>query len=325
MRAVRVQRFGGPEVLELVELPAPIAGPGELLVDVVAAGVNFRDLLHRAGTFGAELPFVAGTEGAGRVVRVGEGVDRFRPGDRVAWKLGSSYAEQVAVLESESVLIPDSVEDEQAAASILQGLTAHFLATTSYAIAPGDVALVHAGAGGVGSLLSQIVKLRGGRVIATVSAPEKQAAARSVGADEVMIRADDGAGAELADAVRGLTGGRGVDVVYDGVGKATFDASLASCRTCGTLVLYGGSSGAVPPFDVMRLMSSGSVVLSRPSVRDFTATRTEFEHRSGELYAWIASGAIRPIIGGRYRLDEAAIAQGELESRRSIGKLLLVI
>jgi NADPH:quinone reductase len=323
MRAIQVRRFGGPEVLELVDLPAPVPGPGELLVDVAVAGVNFRDLLHRAGEFGAELPFVPGVEGAGRVVGVGNGVEKFRPGDRVAWKLGTSYAEQSVVPESETVHVPDELTDEQAAGLLLQGLTAHFLATTTFPIQPGDVALVHAGAGGVGSLLSGIVKLRGGRVIATVSTPAKQAAARAAGAEEVLCYG--GGELDVAAAVRELTGGRGVDVVYDGVGRSTFEASLASCRPRGTVALYGGSGGSVPPFDIMRLMHGGSIVLTRPSVRDFTATRAELDQRSKEIFEWVASGMLNLTITGRYRLEQAAAAQEALESRQSIGKIVLVV
>lgn len=323
MRAVVVATFGGPEVLQVVDQASPEPGPGELLVEVAVAGVNFRDLLHRTGKFGAVLPFVAGTEGAGRVVRVGESVGGFRPGDRVAWKSGASYADQVVVQASESVVIPEDVSDLQAAASLLQGLTAHFLTTTTFPIAPGDVALVHAAAGGVGSLLSQMVTRRGGRVIGTVSSPEKEAAARAAGADEV-IRYED-PGVDVAALVREMTEGRGVDVVYDGVAKTTFDASLAACRTRGMLVLYGGSSGAVPPFEIMRLMHSGSIGLSRPSVRDFTAARDEFDARANELFGWIAAGALTLAIDQRDGLEAAAEAQHALESRQSVGKIVLVV
>jgi len=321
VRAIEVRRFGGPEVLELVDLAPPLPGPGQLLVEVAVAGVNFRDLLHRAGLFGAEVPFVPGTEGSGRVVEVGPGVEGFAPGERVAWKMGPSYAERCVVAASEAVHVPQDVDDESAAAVILQGLTAHALATTVFPVSEGDVALVQAGAGGVGMLLTQIVKMRGGRVLASVSSPEKQAAARAAGADEVVLYGEQGS--DLPAAVRELTGDRGADVVFDGVGASTFDASLASCRPRGTVVVYGASSGAVPPFDVMTLMQHGSLGLHRPSVRDFTADRDELDRRAGELFSWLTGGALFCHIDGRYRLGDAALAQERLAARRSVGKLLI--
>jgi NADPH2:quinone reductase len=322
VQAIEVHRFGGPEVLQIVEISPPLPGPHELLVEVAVAGVNFRDLLQRAGLFGATVPFVPGAEGSGRVLEVGDDVEGFRAGDRVAWKLGPSYAEQVTVPASEAVHVPDSVDDEHAAAVLLQGLTAHALATTVFPIAPGDAALVHAAAGGVGSLLTQIVTQRGGRVIATVSSSAKEKAAREAGADEVLLY--DQPGVDSAAAVREHTGGLGADVVFDGVGASTFDASLASCRTRGSVVVYGASSGPVPPIDVMVLMARGSLVLTRPSVRDFTATREELDSRAGELFAALEHGTLSVTISARYPLAEAASAHEELASRRSTGKLLLV-
>lgn len=322
MRAIQVSHFGGPDVLEVVDIPPPVPGPGEILVEVANAGVNFRDLLHRTGQFGATLPFVPGTEGSGRVVQLGTGSKQFRIGERVAWKMGPSYCELAVVPENETVHVPDEVDDEQAAGLILQGLTAHFLANTTFPVAEGDLALVHAGAGGVGSLLSQMIKFRGGRVIATVSTQAKVAVAEAAGAENVIVYGDGGE--DFGPALKELSGGQGVDVVYDGVGRTTFDASLASCKTRGMLVLYGGSSGSVPPFDIMRLMHSGSIVLTRPSVRDFTASRNELDQRTAELFAWVASGVIQ-IRMDRYSLDNAGLAQAALESRSSTGKIILTL
>jgi NADPH2:quinone reductase len=327
MLAIQVSRFGGPEVLELVDAPPPTAQAGELLVEVAVAGVNFRDLLHRAGLFGARLPFVPGTEGAGVVLAVSDAPTGFAVGDRVAWKLGPSYAEQVVVAAAEAVHVPDALSFEQAAGCCLQGLTAHFLTTSTFSPVLGQTALVHAGAGGVGLLLTQMVKRRGGRVISTVSNADKADRARTAGADEVVVygNGDDVLGDGLVATVRELTGGSGADVVYDGVGRTTFDASLASCKQRGLLVLYGASSGNVPPFDIMRLMASGSVVLARPSVRDFTTDRAELDWRAAELFSWVASGEIEVAITERFSLDQAGAAQDALSSRRSTGKLVITL
>lgn len=321
MRAIQVQSFGGPEVLEVVQLDAPQPGPGQVLVDVAATGVNFIETYQRSGTYNVPLPMVPGSEGAGTVFAVGEGVRDLRVGDRVGWVAAPrSYAEQTVVNESAAIPLPAGVSEELAAAVLLQGLTAHYLCTSTYAIQPGDTALVHAAAGGVGLLLTQMVKMRGGTVIATVSTDEKAELARGAGADEV-IRYDQ---VEFAPEVRRLTDGVGVAVVYDGVGKDTFDASLASLRPRGMMALYGGSSGQVPPFDPQRLNSGGALFLTRPSLGFYTATREELLGRAQELFGWVQEGRLEVRIGGRYSLDDARSAHADLQSRRTTGKLLLV-
>lgn len=318
MRAVVVTRSGGPEVLESLDEPPPEAGPGQVVVDVEAAGVNFRDIYEREGAYDREPPFVAGVEGAGTVAAAGEGVTEPSVGDLVAWTAApGSYAEQVAVDAERSVPVPAGVAGDLAAAGLLQGMTAHYLATSTYPVQPGDAVLVHAAAGGVGLLLTQIVKMRGGRVLATTSSQEKARLARDAGADEVI-------GYEgFAERVRGLTGGEGVAVVYDGVGQATFDESLASLRPRGSLVLYGSASGRVPPFEPMRLEESGSLFLTRPSLRHYTASREELLARAGEVLGWISDGKLGVRIGGRYPLEEARQAHEDLAGRRTTGKLLL--
>jgi len=318
VRAIVVTRHGGPEVLEVRDEPAPRLAAGQLLVEVEAAGVNYRDVYEREGSKGATPPFVAGIEGAGRVAVLGEGVVQFSVGDRVAWTAAQgSYATQVVVEAGRAVPVPVAVSSELAAAALLQGITAHYLATTTHPVQPDETALVHAVAGGVGLLLTQVVKLRGGRVIGTTSTEEKAELARGVGADEVI-------GYEgFAERVRELTGGEGAAVVYDGVGKTTFDESLASLRPRGSMVLYGSASGHVPPFDPMRLEDGGSLFLTRPTIRDYTAERAELEWRSRELFAWIAEGALTVLIGGRYPLEQAGRAQENLTARRTSGKLIL--
>ena len=321
MRAIQVQSFGGPEVLEVVQLDAPQPGPGQVLVDVAATGVNFIETYQRSGTYNVPLPMVPGSEGAGTVFAVGEGVEDLRVGDRVGWVAAPrSYAEQTVVNEAAAIPLPTGVSEELAAAVLLQGLTAHYLCTSTYAIQPGDTALVHAAAGGVGLLLTQMVKMRGGTVIATVSTDEKAELARGAGADEV-IRYDQ---VEFAPEVRRLTDGVGVAVVYDGVGKDTFDASLASLRPRGMMALYGGSSGQVPPFDPQRLNSGGALFLTRPSLGFYTATREELLGRAQELFGWVQDGRLDVRIGGRYSLEDARSAHADLQSRRTTGKLLLV-
>ncbi len=310
MRAVQISRHGGPEVLEVVDVPAPEAGPGQLLVDVAAVGVNYRDVYERNGSYGGDLPAIIGIEGAGTVVESGE---------RVAWVSASgSYAEQVAVDVDRTVPVPDGVDDDVAGAALLQGISAHFLSTSTHPVERGENVLVHAAAGGVGLLLTQIVAMRGGRVIATTSTDEKAQLAREAGASEVI-------GYEgFAERVKELTDGVGVDVVYDGVGAATFDESLASLRPRGVMVLSGAASGRVPPFDPMRLESGGSLYLTRPSIRHYTATREELLRRAGDVFGWIADGKLEIRIGGRYPLSEARQAHEDLEGRRTTGKLILV-
>ncbi|RZQ65695.1 quinone oxidoreductase family protein [Amycolatopsis suaedae] len=319
--AIRVARTGGPEVLEVADVPERSPGPGELLVDVAAAGVNYIDTYHRAGIYPLELPFTLGQEGAGRVAAVGEGVTGFAEGDRVAWQgvLGG-YSRQALVPASSAVRVPDSISDDVAAATLLQGITAHYLVASTYPVVSGDTILVHAAAGGVGLLLTQLAKARGARVIGTVSTEEKARAAREAGADEV-IRYDQ---VDFAEKTRELTGGEGVAAVYDGVGKSTVDGSLASLRTRGILVLFGAASGPVPPLDPQRLNSGGSLFLTRPTAKDYTRTRDELDWRAGELFDAVIAGDLTITIGGRYPLAEARRAHEDLEGRRTSGKLLLL-
>ena len=321
MRSVVVARAGGPEVLELQELPDPAAGPGQVLVDVEAAGVNFIDVYQREGRYPLELPFTAGNEGAGVVRAVGDGVHDVAVGDRVAWAMvnGTGYTSVAAVPADRVVPVPAGVPTEQAAAVLLQGMTAHYLSGTTYPVQAGDDVLVHAAAGGTGLLLTQLVARKGGRVIATVSTDEKEALAREAGAAEVVRYERE----DVAERVRELTGGRGVAVVYDGVGASTFDASLAALRPRGMLVLFGASSGPVPPVDPKRLQG-GSYFLTRPTLVHYSAEREELLLRSGEVFAMVADGTLDVRIGARYALEEAARAHEDLSARRTTGKSLLL-
>jgi NADPH:quinone reductase len=308
VKAVVVTRHGGPEVLEAEDVREPEPGPGELLVDVEAIGVNFRDVYEREGSYGGEPPYVAGAEGAGSVVGTGE---------RVAWKAApGSYAERVVVPEREAVPIPDGVSSELAAAVLLQGVTAHYLATSTYSVQAGDDVVVLAAAGGVGLLPTQIVKLRGGRVVAATSNEEKAQLAREAGADEVL--GYDG----FAERVRELTGG-GAAVVYDGIGRATFDESLDALRPRGFMVLYGAASGQPDPVPISKIQSR-SLYLTRPQLHQYTATRDELLERAREVFEWVRDGKLKVRIGGRYPLEEARRAQQDLESRRTTGKLILL-
>jgi NADPH:quinone reductase len=313
VRAAVVTRFGGPEVLEVRDVPEPEAGSGQLLVATAAIGVNYRDIYEREGRYGGEAPLIAGVEGTGTVV---EGPSQ---GDRVAWLAApGSYAERVPVPAARAVPIPDGISSETAAAVLLQGVTAHYLASSVYPIGPGDDVLIHAAAGGVGLLLTQIAKKKGARVLATTSGGEKAELARGAGADEVL--GYEGFGKR----VRELTGGKGVAVAYDGVGRATFDESLSSVRTRGTMVLFGAASGPVPPFDPMRLEHEGSLFLTRPAVRDYSAERDELLGRAADVFAWVADGSLDVRIGARYPLEEARQAQEDLAARKTTGKLLLI-
>jgi NADPH2:quinone reductase len=320
VRAIVVTRKGGPEVLEPRDEPDPQPGRGQLLVEVEAIGVNFRDIYEREGVGGYsnEPPFVAGAEGAGTVAAVGEGVGEFSAGDRVAWSAApGSYAERVLVDEAKAVPVPDGVNTEVAAAALLQGMTAHYLAVDTYPVKPGDAVIVHAAAGGVGLLLTQIVKLRGGRVIATTSTPEKAELARGAGADHVLGYED------FAQKARDLSGGGGVAAVYDGIGQATFDGSLEALRPRGVMVLYGAASGQVPPVEPQRLHAGGSLYLTRPGLPYYTATRHELLFRASEVYGWIADGRLDVRIGARYPLDQARQAQEDLAARKTTGKIIL--
>jgi NADPH2:quinone reductase len=323
VRAVRITATGGPEVLEPVDLPDPAPGPGELLVDVAAAGVNFVDTYQRRGTYPVDLPFVLGQEGAGRVAALGPGdTGGFAVGDRVAWaNVPGGYAQRVLVPASAAVPVPDAVPDDLAVGALLQGMTAHFLVTDCAPVGPGDTVLVHAAAGGVGLLLTQLATARGARVLGVVSTAEKAELARGAGAAEVL-RSDEVD--DLAAAVRARTGGEGVAVAFDGVGRDTFDASLASLRRRGTLVLHGAASGPVPPVDPQRLNRAGSVYLTRPTLHHYTATRDELLHRAAAVYGAVAAGDLHVRIGHRHPLAAAAHAHRDLEGRRTTGKVLLV-
>ncbi|MFI0464711.1 MULTISPECIES: quinone oxidoreductase family protein [Saccharopolyspora] len=321
MRAIRVAANGGPEVLEYGETELPDPQSGQLLVEVAAAGVNFIDTYQRSGIYSMQLPFTPGSEGAGKVVAVGPDVTGFGVGDRVAWAMApGSYAERALVPADKAVRVPDGVDDRTAAAALLQGLTAHYLITSTYPVGTGETALVHAAAGGMGLLLTQLIKSRGANVIGTVSTAEKEELAREAGADEIIRYTEEDVAEEVAD----LTDGRGVDVVYDGVGKTTFDASLASLRPRGMLALFGASSGPVPPVDPQRLNAAGSVFLTRPSLAHHILTREELDWRAEELFAWIAAGTLKIRIGGTYPLPDARRAHEDLEGRRTTGKLLLL-
>ena len=320
--ALVVPRNGGGEVLEVRDQPLPTPGKGQVLVRVAAAGVNFIDTYQREGVYPIPTPFVGGSEGAGEVVQVGEDVSAFVVGDRVAWAQDLGSAQTYAAVDvTNLVQVPPGVDLETAAAAMLQGLTAHYLSTSTYAVQQGSVALVHAAAGGVGQLLTQMVKKRGGRVIATAGSAEKLETARERGADELLNYSEID---DLAAAVRELTEGVGVDVVYDGVGKDTFEASLASLRPRGLMVLYGGASGQVPPFDLQRLNQGGSLFVTRPKLADYIATPDELRARTTELFDWIESGEVQVTIGGRYPLSDAHTAYADLEGRRTQGKLLLI-
>ncbi|HVX43508.1 MAG TPA: quinone oxidoreductase [Mycobacteriales bacterium] len=320
MQAIEISQHGGPDVLQVVDRDLQAAA-GQLLVEVAAAGVNYIDTYQRRGIYPVQLPFYPGSEGAGRVVAVGDGVSDFAAGDRVAWAAGSGgYAEQAVVSAESAVRIPDGVDETTAAAVMLQGLTAHYLAASTFPISPGDTALVHAGAGGVGLLLTQIIKIRGGTAYTTVSTEEKAELSRGAGADEVILYTQT----DFTDEVQRLTGGRGVDVVYDGVGETTFDGSLESLRPRGMLVLFGASSGAVPPVDPQRLNRGGSLFLTRPTLAHYTLTRAELEERTNELLGWVADGKLDVRIGGTYPLAKAARAHSDLQGRLTTGKLLII-
>jgi NADPH2:quinone reductase len=318
MQAIQVSQVGGPEVLVPTDLPVPTPKPNEALVQIKAAGVNFIDVYFREGRYPTPLPFVNGQEAAGVVTDVGSEVTTFKPGDRVAYSstLGS-YAEYAAVPASRLVKIPDELDFEQAAAAMLQGMTAHYLVHSSYPLKKGETALIHAAAGGVGLLLVQMAKQIGARVIATAGTHEKAQLAREAGADECIVYTE----ADFETETRRLTDG--VHVVYDGVGKATFDKDLNVLRPRGYLVLFGGSSGAVPPFDLIKLSQKGSLFITRPTLAHYTATRDELEWRASEVLGSIARGELKLRIHKVYPLAEAAQAHRDLEGRKTTGKLLL--
>src|SRR5580692_4262587 len=321
MKAIRVHQTGGPEVMQLIEAPLPQLKPNEALVKVTVAGVNSIDGHFRDGTLRTPLPFIPGQEGAGVVSAVGTQVKTAKVGDRVAWSgaLGS-YAEYVAASADSLVPVPANITDEQASAAMMHGLTAHYLANDAHKLKAGETALVHAAAGGVGLLLVQMARAIGARVIGTASSEEKAALAREAGADEVIVFTRQ----DFESEVKRLTGGKGVDVVYDGVGKATLEKNLNVMRLRGMLVLYGMSSGPVPPVDPAKLSAKGSLYMARTTLAHFTATREELLARTGELFAMIADGRLNLRIAKTYPLADAAQAHRDMEARKVAGKLLLL-
>ena len=322
MLAIQIDHTGGPEVLTAKSLPDPEPGPGQIRIRHGAIGLNFIETYYRKGVYPMPLPAVLGQEAAGTVDAVGAGVTRFNAGDRAAYAAGSSgaYAELAIIAEGRAVKLPDAISDETAAATLLKGLTAEMLAQRCYTLKPGQAALVHAAAGGVGSLLTQWAKDVGATVIATAGSPDKQALAKAHGADHVLA-SDDPA---WPDRVRGLTDGRGVDVAYDGVGKATFDGSLKSLAKRGWMIIYGAASGPAPAVDPLALMRGGSLVLTRPSLFDFIAGTAELDTAAGELFGRLASGVLKPEIGQRFALRDAADAHRALEARATTGSTLLI-
>ncbi|HZW36643.1 MAG: quinone oxidoreductase family protein [Deltaproteobacteria bacterium] len=321
MKTIRVHQYGGPEALAMEDLPVPEPGQGEALVKIDAIGVNFIDVYQRMGLYRSPLPFTPGNEGEGVVVKAGPGAGEVKTGDRVAYAgvLGS-YTEFAVVPSWRLVRLPAGMEAGWGAALMLQGMTAHYLAHAAYPLQQGDACLVHAAAGGVGLLLTQMAKARGARVIGTVSTKEKAELARSFGADDVILYTEQ----DFESEVRRLTGGKGVQVVYDSVGKTTFEKSLGCLSPRGYLALYGQSSGPVPPFDLQVLNSKGGLFVTRPSLAHYTATREELLQRANDVLGWAASGKLKVRIGARFPLSEAAEAHRQLAGRKTTGKVLLL-
>ncbi|WP_062206204.1 quinone oxidoreductase family protein [Demequina salsinemoris] len=325
MRAIQISATGGPEALTVVDMPEPTPEPGRVLVRSAAIGVNFIDTYHRSGAYPVPLPYVPGREGAGVVTHVGEDVDGVEVGDRVAWPFSpGSYAEVVSLAPHEIHRVPDGVPLETAAAAMLQGLTAHYLVTSVHPVKAGETVLVHAAAGGVGLLLTQMTRARGARVLGTVSTDAKAELAREAGAEVIRYDAMVDLATELPTAVRALTDGEGVHAVYDGVGATTFDGSLASLRPRGMMALFGAASGPVPPFDLQRLNAGGSLFITRPSLGHFLATAEERAWRGSELFGAIRDGSLNVRVGATYPLEEAAAAHTALEGRATTGKVLLL-
>ncbi len=321
MKAIRVHAHGGPEVLRYEEVPEPRAKAGEAVVRVEAAGLNFIDVYNRTGLYKVELPITLGREGAGTVLSVGADVKDLAPGDRVAWAgVPGAYAEQAAVSAESLVKLPDGVDTKQGAAAMLQGMTAQYLTRTVYALKPGDTCLVHAAAGGVGLLLTQIAKMCGARVIGTVSTEEKAKLAREAGADETI----DYTRQDFVAEVRRITGGAGVQVVYDSVGRTTFEQGFGCLAPRGMMALFGQSSGPVGPFDPQVLAQRGSLYLTRPSLFHYVATREELVARAGDVLSWVRDGRLKLRIGGEFPLRDAAEAHRALEGRLTTGKVLLI-
>jgi NADPH2:quinone reductase len=320
MKAIQIHETGGPEVLLLADLPIPEPGPGQVLIRVEATGVNFIEVYFRKGVYKASMPLIPGSEAAGTVEKLGPGVTGFSVGDAVASvSVVGSYAEYALVPATQLLKTPAGLSPEQAAAALLQGMTAHYLSHATFPLKAGDTALVHAGAGGVGLLLTQMAARLGARVITTVSTAAKAELSREAGASDVILYTEQDFEAE----VKSLTGGKGVDVVYDSVGKTTFEGSLNCLRPRGLLALFGASSGPVPPFDLIRLSGKGSLFVTRPTMWHYIATREELEARAGDVLGWAAKGELKLRTEHMYPLAEAAQAQTDLEDRKTTGKILL--
>lgn len=325
MQAIQILKPGGPEALVVRDLPTPTPGPGEALIRIEAAGINFIDVYLRQGRYPAPLPYTLGQEAAGTIVALGEPDPNavgpsFQPGDRVAWcGVPGTYAQLAVAPVSRLIAIPESVTSQQAAAVMLQGMTAHYLAHSAYPIRTADEVLIHAGAGGVGLLLTQMAKSLGARVFTTVSNEEKAELSREAGADEVIFYSRE----DFAARVKQLAPD-GLHAVYDSVGKTTFDKSLEVLRRCGMMVLFGGSSGPVPPFDLIKLSAMGSLFITRPTLKDYTATREELESRAGDVLSSVADGTLNLRLEHTYPLTDAARAHRDLEARLTTGKLLLI-
>ena len=320
MKAIQITEVGGPEVLQYVDVPEPEPGVGEAIVELNAVGVNYMDVGARTGSNNPTLPLIPGGEGSGIVVKVGDGVTEVAVGDRVAYTgAGKSYSEKVCVPSWRLVKVPDGMDIEVGAAAMLQGMTAHYLAYSTYPLKAGDTALIHAGAGGVGLLLIQMAKMAGAQVITTVSTKEKAEMAKAAGADHAVLYTE----VDFAAEVMKITNDKGVQVVYDAVGVDTFEGSVASLAPRGYLVLYGQASGPVPPV-ALSVLNPKSLFLTRPGLGSYTATRAELEQRAGEVLGWVASGKLNIKIHGRYALKDAAEAHRELQGRLTSGKLLLI-
>jgi len=321
MKAIQVQKTGGPEVLTLVDLPVPKPKANEAVVKIAASGVNFIDVYFREGRYPSALPFVDGQEAAGTVTEVGSEVTTVQPGDRVVYTgVIGAYAEYAAVPADRLVHVPDKITDQQAAAAMLQGMTAHYLVNSTYPLKKGETVLIHAAAGGVGLLLVQMARSIGARAIGTVGTEEKAKLAREAGADDVILYTQK----DFEVETKRLTENKGVHVVYDGVGKSTFEKGLNVLRPRGYMVLFGGASGAVPPFDPIALSQKGSLFLTRPSLLHYIATRQELEQRSSDVFNMIIAGKLKLRIGHVYKLEEVQQAHRDLEGRKTTGKILLV-
>jgi NADPH2:quinone reductase len=320
MKAVVVNEFGGPEKLTVADLPMPVAGPGEVVIKVAVSGVNFVDVYHRTGLYKIQPPVSIGSEAAGVIEAIGAGVTELAVGDRVAWAMvRGSYAEYAKVPAAQAVPIPDGVSDEQAAAVLLQGMTAHYLTRSTFPLKAGDSCLVHAAAGGTGALVVQMARQAGARVLGTVSTAGKAAIATEAGADEVILYSDH----DFAVETRRLTAGRGVDVVYDGVGQSTYTKSLDSLRPRGMMVLFGYASGPVTAIDPSELNARGSLFFTRPGLASYIATREELVWRASEVFAMVAAGTLRVRIDQKFPLEQAADAHRRLEGRGAMGKILV--